>query len=203
MDRRFWLLAYLGVVAASFGCDRARREPQQAQTSADNVPMVLDLQWTLAAAKRAKTFADAGKTTLSLPMLRVYDPEHRLILQQSGYKPGTIAQIIGAASATDRQTLGPAYASTLADVETRDHRRPERLLKTNPSLIIFDYWAAWCVPCRTLEKELLAWAAHQRHGAVTIVRVEADWAKFARAQGQKVYSLKKGADGRLIKVEMR
>lgn len=75
---------------------------------------------------------------------------------------------------------------TLADLETADHRPVARQLLPTSGITVFDYWAEWCVPCKVLEKDLMAWAATQPAGSVRVVRAEADLMKVMRSHGMKV-----------------
>lgn len=171
---------------------------------APSAPEVVHTQWTDAAARRTEALLAANKITYELPEVRVYDVHQQLIYHQAGTSTHGVAQTIGAAIEASQPIAGPTYAESLANLETTDHRPAASILNSkSAATTIVDYWASWCVPCKVLEKRLLAWAALQPPGSVRIVRAEADITKLERAGGHKVYKLEKGPDGKLIKVEMK
>ncbi|MEO6580086.1 MAG: thioredoxin domain-containing protein [Sphingomicrobium sp.] len=195
-------LSFLSLIS----CDRHSQTGQPKQDKAVSAAAVLNTQWTDAAAKLAEASSNRllgkGKPGFSLPQLRVYDPGERLILNQSGNKPGTLAATMQRVITADRPIVGPTFPQTVGDLQTADHGAATGRIVGKGKTTIFDYWADWCVPCKALEKELIAWAATQPVNSVQIVRVEADLTKLARDRGEKVIMIKKDASGNLVKVEM-
>jgi thiol-disulfide isomerase/thioredoxin len=160
----------------------------------------LDARWTKAAEAQYVPGAMAGKTK-TLPELRVYDAGGRLILLQTGYHRGRVGASIEAAARLDRPVRGPSLAQSLAELETRDGKPLGRSLRTRRGLTVIDYWAEWCVPCKSLGAELDAWTASQPASAVTLVRAETDLMRALRAQGKVVKHYLEGPDGKRIEVE--
>ncbi|HEY0628492.1 MAG TPA: thioredoxin domain-containing protein, partial [Sphingomicrobium sp.] len=170
---------------------------------------IIETAWTKAAAEREEKLTEEslqknpkGPPRYALPELRVYDPQQRLILHEVGISPGKTAAALDDRISSGRPINGPSLQATLADLETRDHRPAAERIRKGGRITIVDYWAEWCVPCKALEKELVAWAAEQPGGTVQLVRAEADLMKLARASGDKVIMMKKDASGKLVKQEV-
>jgi thiol-disulfide isomerase/thioredoxin len=139
-------------------------------------------------------------------LLRVYSATGQLVYlldAKRGWKPDTIGSEIDRAIASGHAIAGPTLTETLADLQTGEGRPARAAVASNGTPLVFDYWASWCVPCKILEKGLLQWQATKPGGSVQIVKAEADLTKVERAEGQKVFFLKKGADGKLHEVEMK
>jgi thiol-disulfide isomerase/thioredoxin len=194
--------ALVGAVVGALITSCNRPPASKAKTSSAGAE-VIDAQWTEAAAKQAEALVAAKKLTYELPELRIYDARQQLIYHRTGIDPDTIAKTLDGAIAAKQPIAGPSYSETAADLETADHKAISAILQPNGAVTIFDYWAEWCVPCKILEKQMLAWAAQQRPGSVRIVRAEADLTKLQRGRGGKIYVLEEGPDGKLIKVEMK
>ena len=183
------------------GCERKPAEPRNEAPSSAAAP-VIDTRWTEAAARRMNQLTGAGKVKYTLPEIRIYDGRRQLIFHQTGVDPANIGSTLDTALREKRLIPGPAYDGTVADLETSDGRPARGVMPRSGPATIFEYWASWCVPCGVLEKEVKGWVLRQPRGSVQIVRVEADLTKLQRAQGGKTYLLKKGPDGRLVKVEI-
>ena len=155
----------------------------------------VDARWTRAAEAQYVPGATAGKTK-ELPELRVYDARGRLILIQTGYNRGKTGAAIDAAARRDTPVRGPSLAQSLAELETREGRPLDRSLQGARGLTVIDYWAEWCVPCKSRGAERDIWAASRPAAAVTLIRAETDMLRALRAQGKVVY--RKGPDGKLV-----
>ena len=177
-------------------------------------PAVIDAQWTRIAAERAKRLTEAalkqdprrGGANYALPQLRVYDAAGQLVYlldPTRGWSPETIGGVIDQAIASRHAVTGPPLEETLGDLQAADGRPASAVIAPRGTPLVFDYWASWCVPCRLLEKSLVQWQASKPRGAVQIVRAEADPMKLARERGEKVFIVKKSADGKMQKVEMQ
>jgi thiol-disulfide isomerase/thioredoxin len=195
-------LAFVGCVAAPLvSCSDERGSA---------APTVIETIWTHSAAERTQNLTEEalkksplGGQRYALPELRIYDGRQKLIFHMNGASPGQTAAILGRVISADRPVAGPTFQETLADLETHDHEPAATVVTPGQRVIIFDYWAEWCIPCKALEKELLAWLKKQPEDSLQIVRVEADLAKLEREKGGKVFMFKKGPDGKLAKVEMK
>lgn len=189
-------------ILCAIALQSCRRQPQ----SESNAAAVVETQWTKQVAERAEALSKAGKVTFSLPQLRVYDAKGALVYvldQKSAWKPATIGAEIDRAVSSGQSVAGPSLDETLADLQAADGRPASNLVAARGTPVVFDYWASWCVPCKILEKALLEWQAKKPADAVQIVKAEADPTKLDRARGEKVYMVKKGPDGKLVKVEMK
>lgn len=160
---------------------------------------VLDTKWTKAAA--ADYTANAMTRQLRLPEFRVYDSHRRLIFHSFGMTPGTAAATVSNAIRQDKPVDGPSFGATLAVLETRDGVPAAKSVQANAKVVVVDYWADWCAPCKVLGAELERWAAQQPNGAVQLVRAETDPLAAARASGQVIHRFKKGPDGKLVEVK--
>ena len=54
-------------------------------------------------------------------------------------------------------------------------------IQANDGLILVDFWASWCGPCRTLAPELEKLAA-ENPGGITVLKVDSDQAKDLAAE---------------------
>lgn len=193
-------------VAACQQSEPDRSRPRESKSQFE----VIETAWTLTAAEKAEKLVAAalekdpnGGLKYALPELRIYNPQQELIYHVNGATPGKTAAILHQAISANRKTSGPSFQETLDDLETPNHRAASERVRPGNHITVFDYWAEWCVPCKALEKELLAWAADQPNGSVQIVRAEADPMKLARTRGNKVIMMKRDSSGKLIKVEMK
>jgi thiol-disulfide isomerase/thioredoxin len=141
----------------------------------------------------------------ALPQLRVYDAGGRLVynLTPGEWKPATIGSVIDQALKSGRAVPGPTLQQTLADLQTTSGHPAGSAIAANGTPLIFDYWATWCIPCKKLEKALLAWAAQKPPGSVQIVKAETDIMKAMRASGQRTFMMKKDAAGNKHMMEVR
>jgi hypothetical protein len=167
-------------------------------------PRVLDTRWTRAAEERYYAQPEAKKLGVgtALPHFLVYDARGRLILDIRGGTIGHMGADLDAAIRRGRTVAGPALSGVLRDLETRDGRPAVRSLGRAKTTVV-DYWAEWCVPCKTLGKEIDVWAAGQPAGAIQIVRAETDMMAVERRHGGKTYKVTKGPHGEQIKTEMK
>jgi thiol-disulfide isomerase/thioredoxin len=158
---------------------------------------MLDTKWT----KAAEQAYEATATThpIRLPEFRIYDSRHRLILDDFGMKPGTVARTVGDAMRRDVPMAGPSYAQTLSVLETRDGK-PAASARLTAKFVIVDYWADWCAPCKVLGAELEKWAGQQPAGSIQLIRAETDPLAAARARGAVIRHYKKGPDGKLVEI---
>jgi hypothetical protein len=186
-------------VALLLSCCHSGQSAQQRGTVKNSAPSVVNTELTRSALERMASLVAAKKMSYALPQVRLYDGERRLVLNLVGFQDGATREM-DAALRSRRALAGPSYGDTMADLQT-DGGEPAEPIASNRMPIVFDYWASWCIPCRKLDGQLRTWAS-QPGIEVRIVRVEADLTKLERARGGKVYLLKKGADGKLHKVEM-
>lgn len=209
MDRT--AIAWAGLLglctAALVSCSQGSKTENEVQASASLA--VLDTQWTDAAAKRTEKLVNdalqkgpSGASQYALPELRIYDQRQQLIFHGKGVEPGKMGALLDQVASAKRPIAGPTFQETLVDLETSDHQPANEYVRPGDHITIFDYWAEWCVPCKALEKELLAWAGDQPPGTVQIIRAEADLMKLARARGDKIIMMKRDANGKLIKEEI-
>jgi thiol-disulfide isomerase/thioredoxin len=147
---------------------------------------VIETAWTDAAVNRTEALIAQRKLKYALPELRIYDARQKLIFHQIGDDPPIADATLNRAISADRGVEGPSFAQTAADLQTADHYPASGLLRRNGEITIFDYWADWCVPCKALGKQLMAWAATRPRGTVRIVRAETDLIKAERARGHEV-----------------
>jgi thiol-disulfide isomerase/thioredoxin len=137
-----------------------------------------------------------------LPELRVYNSRGQLVYASFGFHAGQAGRAIDNALAKSTSVAGPALSESLAELQTADGRAAS-LAVTPGKPVVIDYWAVWCVPCKYLSKELASWAEHHSGSGVEVVRAETDLMKAARMRGEKTYLVKKDANGKLVKTEIR
>jgi len=198
------LIALVAIATGALPACHQRSPGVAADQSSVAQPTVIDIQWTDDAARRTEALdnerINKGQRGFGLPQVWIYDAAGRMIFHQEGGDPREIENI-GRAVLANRPIPGPSFSETMSDFQTRDGRSALSILNSAGKVTVIDYWAEWCVPCKLLEKKLLAWAATQPR-SVQLVRAETDLTKLARARGEKVYKLVKGKDGKTIKVEM-
>jgi thiol-disulfide isomerase/thioredoxin len=193
------LLTVAVVVGATALQSCHRRSAEEAPKAAAVGPEVIGLQWTKQAAERT---AKSGKP-YALPQLRVYDAHGQLVYNLPLGAPPTIGSSIDNALKLDRAVPGPTLAQSLADLQTYQGAPASSAIAAPGSPIILDYWATWCIPCKKLEKSLLAWAAQRLPGSVRIVKAETDVMKAMRAAGQRTFMVKKDACGKPHMIEVK
>jgi len=201
-DRATGACALLVLLSACDGCPTTRKESRHDDRAAAAGAEIVEAQWTIATARRMEALTARREASYALPEVRAYDGKKRLLVDARGFEPGHFAQTISSARKVDKVVPGPSYSATLAEIETADHVTQMALQDAHGGLTVFDYWASWCVPCKKLDRELRFWAAKEPRGSVRIVRVEADITRLTKAHGGKAYLLKRGADGKLRKVEI-
>jgi hypothetical protein len=200
---RFQFLTVVLMSMTLVGCGRSTSDQGSQQ------PVhVIDAVWNNAVASRIRSLGNRFQCTL--PELRIYDAHRRLIFREIGDKPAINDAVLNQAISADQPIAGPSFAETVADLDTPDHQPAAVQLPTTGEATIFDYWADWCVPCKVLGKQLMAWAATQPEGSVRIVKAEADANKLLQAQNTNGHSVVqqtsrviKGADGKVHTVETR
>lgn len=166
-------------------------------------PPIVEAHWTRAAAEADERLNDAmlaksGRGT-SLPRLRAYDSQNRLIYvldPAKSWTPDTIGSQIDAAAKSGAYVEGPSFAQTVGEFELADGRPAATVIKGGNGLTVFDYWADWCVPCKILEKALRKWAAEKPQGTIQLVHAEADNMKLAKERGETIIMSKVGPDGK-------
>src|SRR5437868_3297022 len=115
-----------------------------AAPSAASAPAVLDTRWSESAAKAYVASSDKAKTARSLPELRVYNADNRLVLRSFGLKAGKVGASIVQAVRRRSTAKGPSLADSLAELETRDGRPALAQAQGRGKITIIDYWATWC-----------------------------------------------------------
>lgn len=197
------------VACFAFVCSGAAALLSCSDERGPTAPNIIEMVWTRSAAERTQKLADEalkksplGGLRYALPELRIYDRRQKLIFHTNGAPTDTAATLDRVIS-DDRPVAGPTFQETLADLETHERKPAADVVTPGQRVIIFDYWAEWCIPCKALEKDLIAWARKQPRDSIQIVRVEADLQKLEREKGGKVLMFKKGPDGKLVKVEMK
>ena len=196
--RRSKLLLLVGLLASSTALQSCNS--RSASPGSPRQTRTIGLQWTKAAADRV---AGSGKP-YALPQLRVYDAGGRLVFNLPfGASATTVGSQIDRALRVDRSVTGPTVAETLADLQTYDGHPASTVVTAPGRPLIMDYWATWCVPCKALEKALLAWSADKPAGSLQIVKAETDIMKAERAAGQRTFMMKKDASGKAHMVEVK
>jgi len=176
-----------------------RRLSEGAPNPASAGPEVIGVEWTRDAAER---IAKSGKS-YALPQLRVYDARGQLVYNLPLGAPPTVGSSIDNALKLDRAVPGPTLAQSLSDLQTYQGDPASSAIAAFGQQLIFDYWASWCIPCKKLEKSLLAWAAQRPPGSVRIVKAETDVMKAMRAAGQRTFMVKKDASGKQHMIEVK
>lgn len=171
------LLAIAPMSMALICCGRSASDSAD-QGAGSHPVQVIETAWNDVAAQRIQSLVAQGKFQYTLPELRIYDADQKLIFREIGDTPTIDPATLNRVIAADRPTAGPSFAETAADLDTADHHPAAARLPANGEVTIFDYWAEWCVGCKVLGKRLTAWAATQPRGAVRIVKAEADLNKI-------------------------
>ena len=188
-----------GLCVATAAIALASCKPQSGSGTKEAMPIVVEAQWTDAAASRAEDLVKAGKMRYSLPGLRVYDRDGRLVYlldPSKTWTPASIGADIDKALPSGRMIPGPSLQETLSELQAGGNT--PNVAAGIP--VVVDYWASWCVPCKELEKSLLGWQAQKEPGSIQIVKAETDLLKLERSRGKQIFFMKKGPDGKLHKV---
>ncbi|NJC33165.1 hypothetical protein GGR88_000639 [Sphingomonas jejuensis] len=141
---------------------------------------VVEATWT-DAAKRVFVQRNAKGQSFQLPEVRAFDAEGRPILRLMPAGTSTVGQLRQAA-AGGRVIAGATLDDVLSAFELRDGGGPVRPAVGTPSLVVVDFWAEWCVPCKAVSHDLDRWLATQPEGSVTLIRAETDFMAAARGQ---------------------
>ena len=85
------------------------------------------------------------------------------------------------------------------NIQEVSDRDLEQAIRSTPELLLVDFWAPWCGPCRRLAP-LLEQINHDYHGKVRVLKVNIDqhqeWARRLRVSG--IPSLAFFHKGRLV-----
>jgi thiol-disulfide isomerase/thioredoxin len=87
-----------------------------------------------------------------------------------GLAGGIYVALSKAGAASEAKTIAALYATTLPDLEAR----PQSLAQWKDKTLLVNYWATWCVPCRTEVPELIRIQALSSSKNVQIVGIALD-----------------------------
>jgi thiol-disulfide isomerase/thioredoxin len=152
---------------------------------------ILETRWT----KKVQLAAAKSGTGTSLPEVRVYDARGQLLLRTFGAGKGTAVRQVTGAIRNAKPVAGPSLAEAMRVLETRDGRPAARQIGGRGRIIVVDYWAEWCVPCKFVSRELAEWTA-QQGGTVLLVHAETDPMK-----GKAFKHIYLDKDGKELKVD--
>ena len=103
-----------------------------------------------------------------------------LVLGAIGLGAAALGGIIGALALQSRSGAAGLLGAHFPDFEGR----PRRLLEWQGAILVINFWATWCAPCREEIPMLVAASQHYRSNGVEIVGIGIDnadnVAKFAR-----------------------
>jgi len=164
------------LVQQSLGGRAADAGPAAPVSAAPSAPATFELQ--VADAVMREHWDKEELEYFSLPELLAYSGQGEPLLRQDGYddeNPQLLQATLSALLAAPEPISGPPSLQALArELVHADGRAFDAAQVEAFDLVLVEYWAEWCVPCKLQMKELEAFRDSHPERRIALLEVERD-----------------------------